>query len=89
MRSVPETGSPEVLTVTLVTLPWVAVTVMWDEGSTPRLPFAGVIFSSAATWAACARADAEADALAWAGVSGCPLLHPDASSPMAAAAMPA
>ena len=56
----PDTASPEVRTVTLVTLPATAVTLMPAEGSTPWLPFAGVIFRSAASAAACALADAEA-----------------------------
>ena len=49
--------------MTLVTLPATAVTLMPAEGSTPWLPFAGVIFRSAASAAARARADAEAAAL--------------------------
>ena len=58
--------------MTLVTLPWVAVTVMPAAGSASRLPSAGVIFRSAAACAACADAAAEADAAAWAGVCACP-----------------
>jgi len=65
-------------------LPLVAVTVIPAEGLTPRLPLAGVIFSSDAANDAEARAEAEADADAWAGVCGCEL-HADASSPMATA----
>ena len=88
--SVPETvlAPGAAGTVTLVTLPWVAVTVIPAEGLTARLPLAGVIFSSEAISAACADADADADAETWAGVRGAALLHPAASSPMAAAAMP-
>jgi hypothetical protein len=67
---------------------------MPPEGLTPWLPFAGVIFSSAASIAAralaaaaAAEADAEAAALAWPGLGGCawpPQAVP--SRPMAAAA---
>jgi hypothetical protein len=53
---------------------------------TPRLPFAGVIFSSVLSWAACADADADAEAEASAGVCGCPLLQAAVSSPIAKAA---
>ena len=59
-------------------------------GSTSWLPFDGVIFSSAASIAARALADAAACALAWAGLrpDDCPalLLHAVASRPMAAVA---
>ena len=77
MASVPATAPPaprraagaaaSEVTVTLVTLPWVAVTVMPAAGSASRLPFDGVIFRSAAACAAFADAEAEADAEAWAG----------------------
>jgi hypothetical protein len=80
--------------VTFVTLPVVAVTLMPPEGLTPWLPFAGVIFSSAASIAAralaaaaAAAADAEAAALTWPGLGGCawpPQAVP--RRPMAAAA---
>ena len=50
--------------MTLVTLPLRAVTLMPAEGSTPWLPFDGVIFRSAASAAARALADAAACALA-------------------------
>ena len=87
---VPETGSPVVWTVTLVTLPLRAATLMPAAGSTSWLPFDGVIFSSAASIAARALADAAACALAWAGLrpDDCPalLLHAVASRPMAAVA---
>src|SRR5207248_4033748 len=63
----PVTGSPEVLTVTFVTLPLSAVTVMPSEGSTAWLPVAGVIFRYLASAAAWAEADAEAWALDWLG----------------------
>jgi hypothetical protein len=93
-RSVPETVPPPgAATVTLVTLPLVAVTVIPAEGLAPRLPLAGVIFSSEASSAACAEAAAEAEAdaadaeaEAWAGVCGCPPLQAAVSSPIAAAA---
>ena len=68
-RAAPAPGED---TVTLVTLPWVAVTVMPAAGSASRLPSAGVIFRSAAACAAWADAAAEADAAAWAGVCGVP-----------------
>jgi hypothetical protein len=45
-----------------------------------------VIFSSEASWAACADADADAEAEAWAGVCACPLLQAAVSSPTAKAA---
>jgi hypothetical protein len=74
----------------------VAVTAIPAEGLTPRLPLAGVIFSSEASSAACALAAAEAEAAAaadaeaaeaeaWAGVCGGPLLQAAVSSPIAAA----
>jgi len=75
--------------VTLVTLPWAAVTLMPCEGSALWLPFDGVIFSSAASFAAraAAAADAADCALAWPVLAGwaCPP-HAAASRPMAAAA---
>ena len=46
----------------MVTLPWVAVTVMPAAGSASLLPFAGVIFRSAAAGPRAAEAAAEADA---------------------------
>jgi hypothetical protein len=60
---VPVTWSPEDWTVTFVTLPLGAVTVMPSDGLTPWLPFDGVIFSAAASAAALAEADAAACAL--------------------------
>ena len=56
--TVPATGSPEAVTVTFVTRPAVAVTVMPREGLTPWLPLAGVIFSSVPGGVACAVAEA-------------------------------
>ena len=50
----PDTESPEVRTVTSVSLPATAVTVMPSEGLAPWLPFAGVICRSLASAAACA-----------------------------------
>ena len=83
----PDTESPEVRTVTLVTLPATAVTVMPSEGLAPWLPSAGVICRSLASAAACALADAEAWALLCAGetVEWLPLLHAVASRAMTAA----
>ena len=95
---VPDTAAPPgAATVTLVTLPLVAVTVIPAEGLTPRLPLAGVIFSSEASSAACAEAEADAaaraeaaaaaaEAEAWAGVCGGPLLQAAVSSPIVTAA---
>ena len=86
----PDTASPEVRTVTLVTLPATAVTMMGSEGLAPWLPSAGVIRRSLASAAACADADAEAWALLCAGETDdwewLPLLHAVASSAMTAAA---
>jgi hypothetical protein len=64
---------------------------MPSEGLTPWLPFAGVIFSSAASIAAralAAAADADACALTWPGLGGDGACPPQAvaSRPMAAAA---
>jgi hypothetical protein len=96
--SVPDTAPPPgAATVTLVTLPLVAVTVIPAEGLTPWLPVAGVIFSSEASSAACALAAAEAEAAAaadadaaeaeaWAGVCGGALLQAAVSSPITSAA---
>ena len=74
--------------MTLVSFPLTAVTVMRSEGAASWLPSAGVIFSIAASAAACALADAEARAALWAGVTveWLPLLHAVASRAMAAAA---
>src|SRR5215469_9785015 len=44
---VPLTGSPDVVTVTPLILPWVAVTVMPRAGLTLALPLAGVMDSIA------------------------------------------
>ena len=63
---VPVTGSPDVLTVTLVTLPLVAVTVIPSAGLASWLPLAGVIFRSAASAAAFTLAEA----------AGCPPVAP-------------
>jgi hypothetical protein len=87
---VPDTVPPPgAATMTLVTLPLVAVTVIPAEGLTPRLPLAGVIVSSEASSAACAEAaaeaEADAEAEAWAGVCGGPLLQAAVSSPITAA----
>src|SRR5882724_10294815 len=85
----PVTGSPEVLTVTLVTLPLTAVTVMPAEGSTSLPPVAGVIFRSLASAAAWAEADAAAWARDWLGETAgvlWPPLHAEASRPMTAVA---
>ena len=75
------------MTVTLVTLPWVAVTVMPAAGSASLLPFAGVIFRSAASRAAFTEAEADADAAAWAGVCACPPQAAASRLTAAAAAM--
>ena len=86
---VPVTLSPEVLTVTFVTLPLTAVTVMPAEGSMFLPPVAGVIFRSLASAAACAEADAEACARDWLGETDgvlWPPLHAVASRPMTAVA---
>jgi hypothetical protein len=93
-RKAPETVAPPgAATVTLVTLPLVAVTVIPAEGLTPRLPLAGAILSSEASSAACAEAaaeaaeeEADAEAEAWAGVCGGPLLQAAVSSPIVTAA---
>src|ERR1700749_1837922 len=90
--SLPDTVSPEVCTVTFVSVPATAVTVMRSDGLASWLPSTGGIVRSLARAAACAWADAEAWALLWAGetVEWLPLLHAVASRPMAAAAaMPA
>src|SRR6516165_6731441 len=84
----PDTASPEVRTVTLVSVPATAVTVMPSAGMASWLPSAGVIVTSLASAAACAWADAEAWARLWAGetVEWLPPLHAVASRAMAAAA---
>ena len=79
----PDTGSPEVLTLTWVSVPPAAVAVIPADGSASLAPFPGVIVTRGAAFAAplpvVAPAPPWAGALAWLVLCP-PPVHPAASS---------